>query len=831
MSWDVSSILFDHNLVRGIIRLQTPSLDISWADWNTVQSNFPKSRGLNCESTIDGLLKCTYNSDDAGDFSIKPDAKFCCQGRSPRCCIQKGGFNIDCPDNYHILFQKMVSEPAKTKCVTPPDSGGAMACTTTAISSCYKACGKLDCISTCTLGNATARCVGNITDPIPKCPHTCSSSSSSDCNSPTCLSNEGKCGTGDIWQSSGNIDNLYEGSVLCEFYFNFDNYDRTQQLSLLNWIMDLFQYTNQQKPKLPEDFSIPLLLGAFTNQTSILCYNEMYSQDMMTPFTSIKLLSRTTNISSYVKDVMKPLQTGISQSAISKIVSLPLFTSQLSKEIKLPTFTVSSQTLSIRINPLQFHQFISYENDDERSLFLSNLLNSFLRESKTSFYTITGDGTHNSQKYDSQPCSLKNPKISTIATLAVSQSRNNNQNLFQQLISFFGGGDSSFSFLTSFQLFDYTEQFVLPNATFAFAYDIVCEIDRFSPILIAYITNLGYDLPVSLVQKMYSDANVYPYPFAFKSLPSDVQNEECRKQIRNDALFNTVNDLGILLYGYYSPDCKCIISNIAPIGQSQFMNLSSMCFDLNCNSPYMINRYDLSDEKCSSTQVCNTVQQWGSFIQNSQNLNNDRFENLCQKQNSFFGKQNFSVPILILGSSLTILVAIALWMRKQPKQLFSKVLIMLFSCLTIFGISLYLSFELYGVPVCVEDPDGHLQTECHTQISHLKVPMLFCENRYRWCECVFNTEDCFCKSGILVPQDGQVDIQTMQVSQWNIVYGLYITAIFILLMIILTQYAPTKNLLYWSIIFILIITLFVAYYLCFSSYIDYKNKSKCSSIK
>jgi len=816
MSWDSTSILLDGKSVKGVIRLQTDALDISFCDWNTVPNLFPKN--LDCTSRQTGLLECTYNSENAGDFSIDVGMKYCCANKSPYCCTQKGGFNIDCPDSSHILFQKMVSQPCRSECETPPIAGGFPVCTTTAVSTCYKACGKLDCVSTCSLGNATARCVAGINNPVPKCPATCGTSQ--DCDAPSCFSNKGKCGTGDFWQSDGDLENLSKGWVMCEFYYDFDGYDRSKQQNLVRWMQDLFKYSQDpSKTSPPPEFSVPLLLRALAFQTSLLFFNEMYSS---TPsaFSSIAYLSQPQATKTFISNILAPIMLPLQQSTLSNLTNLTSLQSILSNQMKLPQFLESSQTILMRVNPGQCQEIIT--SVDDGSEIVSSMLNNFLAERETSFFQVPSDGIGPSKSLLISPTILKNTGVKNIITIDISPSVGNNT---IGLMAWIFGTVSS-KFVSTIRVYDYSERFSIPSTSFIFAYDIVSTVDRYSPMLVAYVSSIASP-PPDVCRKMFSDCKVYPYKYALTSLTDEERDEECRKQIRNDRISQTVNEMGRLLYGYYSPDCKCIISNIAPVDQAQFRNLTSMCFDYNCNSPEMIRRYALDPTECASPEKCATIQAWGDQIQNSQTFEKEKYQEVCQQK---VMKYPINRIVLVLGMILAVITG-TLTNHLRIRTGIWKASLVFGSSLIVLIMSLYIAIESHGMPSCKQQRDnGTMYTQCTTQITGLPIPMLYCEDRFKWCECMFNTGKCLCKSGILVPSSGEINIEKTLDSDWNAVYGVYVAIILLGVVTLCFLYIHPRNLVFWSIVTILLVLMVVSQYLCMSTFYRYKNNSDCGSL-
>ena len=811
MSWDTTSILFDNRRVKGIIRLDTDNLDISFSDWTKLSNLYPKN--LDCKSSTPGLLECQYDSNKAGDFSIHPDANYCCQHRSPSCCNSKGGFNIDCPDDSHIVFQKMVSQPSKTECETP-SSGGFPVCTTTAKSSCYKACGKMNCQSTCSMGKATAECIENIQNPTPTCLSTCLDVK--DCDVSSCFSNEGKCGTGNLWQSSGNLDNLSQGWIMCEFYYNFSSYDRSSQSHLVNWIFDLYQYQTTSKPSLPQSFSIPMILHAIALQTSTIFYNEIYSH-VDTAFSPITYLSNPNAISSYIQNILLPISTPLKQLTLSNYTNLSSFFNVISNEMKLPTFSPTSGTISLRLHPSQFSNL-----PNDSSTTLSQFVTNFLREHKTSLFTIVEDGSSPSKPMHTPLSSLINPKVMHI--IGIDTTTVSRTNLFSWLFGTASDEDTK-QFISSIRTFCYDERYSIPSTTFIFAYEIVCQVQQYSPMLMAYISSTS-SINSDTAQKMYKDTNLYPYTYAVNNLTDKERDEECRKQLRNDSMAQTVNTLGRLVYGYYSPDCKCIISNIAPIGQPQFNNKISMCFDYNCNSKDMSNRYKLTKDECVSNENCQQIREWGDFIQNSQNFDVDKFNNECDTKR-IPRKYLIDYPIIVLTIIITLIFTFIIFkvpFRHKSLQLS----IFILSLLIFIGFSLFLSIDMKGIPVCEQSSDGNLQTVCKSQLSDIHIPMLYCQDRYKWCDCMFNSEDCICKSGILVPPSGEVRIEETFVYEWNAVYGTYVVILGMTIIFTLLLYTRQKTILFWAVIIIIFLSIIISQYLCVTKYSNYKNYSTCT---
>lgn len=797
MSWDVSSILLDTSNVRGVIRLDTPALQLSFGDWNAIQKNFPNANRIQCKSTQQGLLECVYDSNRNGDFSTKPEGPYCCPHKSPKCCSVQGAFNVDCPDNTHILFQKMVSQPSKTECIVPPDAGGMPICTTTAISTCYKACGRLDCVKTCSLGNATGQCLDGIVDPIPKCPSTpCPTNT---CSANECLSNQGKCGVGDIFQSNGNLQNLNEGWVVCQFTYDFRTYQRSSQPALLRWIIDLFSYSppDPSKPRMTPFFSIPMILNAILHQSSTLVYNEMYTSLVSSPLINVKpfSVSHDKEYRQYLDNILNPILLPLQQTEFpSLLTNFDSLLSTIQSHLPPPTL-LNPLTLSLRLNSLQFQTFTQLTDDDQRSDMLAKYLATFLREDKTLLFLVSKDGTSPSQRLSVSTPRLMNPRTQSVLTIQTTPT------------------DSS-KFFFNIQSYDYQERRSLPSGACIFAYDVVCTIQTFSPMLVAYVQLHSPFIPPDIAESMYQDANVYPYGNG-----TFYNDDECRKQLRNPSAANTVNDLGRLVYGYYSPNCKCIISNIAPVDQSQFHNMTSMCFDLNCTSPDMIQRYNLDDQTCASPSICDTVSQWGDLIQNSQNFNQQRFDGLCKtSQKQRLQNLQYNIVILILTVVLTCLVLLLL-SRANILLAVAIAIILLF-------IGIFLSVDMYGIPVCTNDQ----QTQCQSQLTGIGLPVMMCQDRYRWCECISNTETCVCKSGILVPIDGNVQIQISQEKKWNFVYGIFVLLIYVVTVTVLLTYTRRSSLgvgARWALLIILTLTMGVGQFLCRVSYPVYKNISGC----
>lgn len=821
MSWDLTSILLDGQSVKGVIRLQTDALDISFCDWNTVPNLFPKN--LECTSQRMGLLECTYNSENAGDFSIDVGMKYCCANKSPYCCTQKGGFNIDCPDSSHILFQKMVSQPCRSECETPPIAGGFPVCTTTAISTCYKACGSINCVSTCSIGNATARCVAGVENPVPKCPATCGTSK--DCDAPSCFSNEGKCGSGDFWQSDGDLENLSKGWVMCEFYYDFDAYDRSKQQNLARWMKDLFKYDEDpSKTSPPPDFSIPLLLRALAFQTSLLFFTEIYSITL-SPFSTVAYLSESQATKTYVTNILAPIMLSLQQSPVSNLTNLTSLKSILSNEMKLPQFLASTQTMVMRVNPDQYQQVMSSSSiEDGSDILLSSFLNNFLCENETSFYQIPSDGIGSSKSLLISPTILKNTRIQSILTIDISPSvvKSNETGFLARLIRLV---NTTTSFISTIRVYDYSERFSIPSTSFIFAYDIASTVDRYSPMLAAYISSFASP-PPDVCRKMFSDCGMYPYTYALTSLSDQERDEECRKQIRNDRISGTVNVMGRLLYGYYSPDCKCIISNIAPVGQPQFHNTTSMCFDYNCNSPEMVRRYGLTTTECGSDEKCATIQGWGDQIQNSQTFEKEKYQEVCQQSTPKFP---INRVVLVLGTALALITGL-LMNRRDARSRIWKTSIVFGSVLAVLSVSLFVAIESHGVPVCKQRNDGTMYTQCTTQITGLSIPRLYCGERHKWCECMFNSGECVCKSGILVPSSGDVQIEKSVDSAWNAVYGMYVVAILLGIVILCFRHIRPRNVVFWMIVTILLMLVIVSQFLCMSTFYNYKNNSDCAGI-
>jgi hypothetical protein len=380
-------------------------------------------------------------------------------------------------------------------------------------------------------------------------------------------------------------------------------------------------------------------------------------------------------------------------------------------------------------------------------------------------------------------------------------------------------------FISSIRTFCYDERYSIPSTTFIFAYEIVCQVQQYSPMLMAYISSTS-SINSDTAQKMYKDTNLYPYTYAVNNLTDKERDEECRKQLRNDSMAQTVNTLGRLVYGYYSPDCKCIISNIAPIGQPQFNNKISMCFDYNCNSKDMSNRYKLTKDECVSNENCQQIREWGDFIQNSQNFDVDKFNNECDTKR-IPRKYLIDYPIIVLTIIITLIFTFIIFkvpFRHKSLQLS----IFILSLLIFIGFSLFLSIDMKGIPVCEQSSDGNLQTVCKSQLSDIHIPMLYCQDRYKWCDCMFNSEDCICKSGILVPPSGEVRIEETFVYEWNAVYGTYVVILGMTIIFTLLLYTRQKTILFWAVIIIIFLSIIISQYLCVTKYSNYKNYSTCT---
>lgn len=816
MSWDSSSILFDSHHIRGIIRLETNSLDISWADWNPLQNIYPNPKQLKCTSSINGILECKYDSNASGDFSTKADAPFCCQHRSPFCCNSKGAFNIDCPNDSHILFQKVVSQPSKTECISPPDSGGLPVCTTTSISNCYKACGKINCQTTCSMGHATARCLDNIQNPTPKCPSTCQSSN--DCTKQSCFSNQGKCGFGDIWQSSGDLDNPNRGWLMCEFYYDFQNFNRSRQSELLRWMTDLYQYKTSTKPMLPFSFSIPLIIKSIACQSFQLFYQEIYS-NTISPFSNIPFLSNPKDVETYRTNIINPILLGLQSTSIKSHINLSTLQSIISNQLILPDFSTSSESLLLRL-PTNFVENTSITNST-----ITTYLSNFLREDNTIMFKITGDGTSSSQSLLPSKLLLKNMKIQKILTIDISESplsSLNNSKSVQNIWEIFRNFLYSSSYIINMRSYEYSERHEIPSTSFILAYDILCQVEQYSPVFVAYLSSIHSTIPEEICKKMYMDSNVYPYQYALTFLDNEQKEEECRKQVRNDSISKTVNELGKRIYGYYSPDCKCIISNIAPVGQPQYNNKTSMCFDLNCNSTEMSERYNLTSESCSTPLVCQTVDSWGNLIQNSQNFDVEKYNALCQ--NKITSKID---PIVLFLGCLIIVLTVFILSSVKIRNYFLKYLFLGMTALSIGFLITLFAIEVKGTPTC-QQKDTSLQTICQSPILGIQIPTLYCQDRYKWCQCLFNTDTCVCKSGILVPISGDVQIEKISKAGWNHVYGSFVIIIGMLIITSSFIMFKQRNITFWLFLFVIFICTCLSQYLCFTKYDVYKNNSKCS---
>lgn len=825
MSWDSSSILLDTHNVQGIIQLQTDFLDISFSDWQSTPPNlFPKN--LQCgASTSPGVLQCSYDSQKAGESAIKvdQDGNYCCQSKKPYCCSTKGGFNIDCPNDSHILFQKMVSEKNIADCEIPP-MGGVPVCTVDAKSTCYKACGKINCESTCSLGNATARCIQGVQNPVPKCPSTCDSAAGN-CTSPECFSREGKCGSGDFWQSAGDLENMTKGWIMCEFYYDFKEYDRSRQQNLVSWMLDLFKFQSKNKSSPPPDFSIPMIVNAMAYQTMTIFYNEIYGNTDDSPFSIIPYIAKENELKPYSTNIIAPLLLPLTQSGVAGFVNLPYLESLLLGQMRLPDIWSSGDGLTMTIHPLQLDEMNALSSND-KALKMTSYLRNLLREEFTTFSVINSDGIP--QERSTSPCTLESAEITSILLLEVTNVPSSSSLLSRLLLQ----KDASSTFICNTRTISYDERRNIPPNALVMSYQMSCKIKTYSPMLVAYMESVR-KCPASIVPRMYADAGVYPSSYAISSISrlSDAQKDnECRKQIRNPRLAQTVNDLGRLLYGYYSPDCKCAISNIAPITESQFMNKTSMCFDVNCGTPEMVQRYQLTDEVCASPDTCEKVKSWGDFIQNSQVFNQDKYTNLCKSSTRRHKRQDFRIDfvVLLLGLVMTLLTA---WILHQQfgrqSHSISNLLLLSITCLICMGIAVFLAFDMYGIPTCVQSPDGKTYTACTSQYSQIQIPSLYCQDRYKWCECLFNTDKCICKSGILVPPSGHVVIQKTQKTEWNMVYGIYVIVI-ILLSILLTLWTiPTRTIGRTLIVLVLMLIGFLSQYLCFTEYSEYKNNSGC----
>lgn len=815
MSWDISSILFDKKSVQGNIKLVTEDLDVSFADMTSVTPFFPAH--LDCKVTRSGLSQCTYDSFAAGESApqINQNGNYCCNDKYPLCSTQKGGFNYDCPQGSHILFQKMISNKSKVECETPP-FGGPPICIVDASSTSYKGCGNIDCVSTCSLGNATARCIQGISDPIPKCLSTCPTSGS--CAAQSCFVSGGKCGSGDFWQSAGNLENMSSGWIVCEFYFDFGQYTRARQGELLNWMTDLFQYKSSTKPSLLPDFSVPLVMHALVYQTVDIFFRELYSSEK-SAFTSVPFLSKSSLVTPYVLDIIKPISVPLSLTNISQYTDIGSLVSTLSDEnvLGLPHVWSSGDGIDIRVSPAQF-DLLSKLSPTAQAQEMTSYMRNILKDEETRMTVVSSDGIPTN--IDSPRCTFTSYRVQDIVVLQMTKLQK--LSIVQRVFGL--NASPSVSYSWSIRTIPFTEAGQpIPESCFVVAYTVSCGIGTFSPALQAYICSRNR-CPDTVVPRMYADTNLYPYAYAMSNLSESERDEQCRKQIRNPVISQTVNEMGRLLYGYYSPDCKCIISNIAPVDELQFMNRSSMCFDYNCNSPQYSARYNLEDNNCGTPTICQDVKGWGARMQNTQNFDATKYATLCGSREKRGSEMD--IVLLVLGIVLTLLVGSFVFLKDIRKKKSRIALVAIVSVVTM-TLSVFLSKDLFGVPVCRQSVDGKPYTACTTSLSGFEVPPVFCRDRYKWCECFFDTDKCICKSGILVPRTGEVDISETIERKWNPAYGVFVMIITTISIWLSHKLLGQQRYGIWTATVLLLLIGAVSQTLCITPYTQFKNNSDC----
>jgi len=675
---------------------------------------------------------------------------------NPPCCTVNistpTALKISCPDGYRFLRLWVNCQHCECidKCV-----GNQGKCR----SACSVFCGNLDANQSCKRGNnAYARCAYDDCKQL--------------CDDPIC-DQDGKCGeeafpkddsnkfcfyetsgcsknqNGDMnsanWALSpvDNCQNPDKAWILCEYYFDFKDYDLDNpdkylplnplNCPLYNYLLDFIT----SEPYLPVDFVSNAVYVMLITQCTYLFYSTLYRDPTLYiqpknnfqffQNCSIFLGKNDLYFKPYIEKYITPIinilfkQYKIGNMITNKDLEVDKdFFSYQSNLFLLPRITVNEETKEIILYlTLNIMDFYTYDLTSDTFLnYITNIANNLFRTKNGQIIDIT-------KKNNPTPISLINfIKINEEITFNVFNYGTKQIEIYQDLKHIIG--KFNFSFNVGFTMQQPISETIWLYMSNLYPEEIkkLCSSITF-PKFLPFICWNGSDCQndPSCFKTTTLTQCKYKISIAFYNVAIvQQQDQQAQKSILSS----------------YSDDCKCLTSNIVPISFTPYNNKTSLCFDEFCTDEKFVTAYELQDNVCINE--CSTLKSWlytsnpAHTAQNKGEINSEKFKNICR------GINTLQVDWIILIFSVSISIAVGVYLyyffSRNMMKLLKKIIVISIIMIFLLGISIYISLEFTGMAYC---KTLGLNETYHCQSQILKIPLnkSFCHN-FQFCECAFD---------------------------------------------------------------------------------------------
>lgn len=499
----------------------------------------------------------------------------------------------------------------------------------------------------------------------------------------------------------------------------------------------------------------PIYINMFRDSVVVysiinLVYNMIYSTGVYSTVTVSNPFENCTFLQGSFSDWRNSIISDWIGTIAPLYPSFPqILQNSLQKIILLPVPNQNKDSYSMILN-LSYEQYNKYSTNTDKNGIISGYLKNLLKDSKGEL-VVNG----NSQPIN-DPIVITNPANDTFTIINLSDFST------QSGIS-----------PTAFPMSD-------PKYFFASA-QITVEIQKWSPMLLLYFSNIGNNIQFSqtVCNQIKSDSGVYPL-VGYQSLCSVVTSPDiCKNIIMQNCIVSyyppsntgdrTVSDSFILSGN--CKDCRCYNSYLPPVSVNPLGNPGAMCFDINCDTR-MKTFFGLNNSTCGS--YCNEVWNWmnSSGQDHSRNpgeFNSAAFSQVCGINYQPTTNSQYNRKVLISSSFITIFSSMLVFLFCKYKK-FSTIqtIIATLTALIILGfISGFLSIDLAGKGSC-KNYSGKFV--CRTKITNKEISPQFCTFREN-CECGTDADcpgSCICASSTCIPKVGERQFKMVQKSDIDI---------------------------------------------------------------
>jgi hypothetical protein len=562
--------------------------------------------------------------------------------------------------------------------------------------------------------------------------------------------------------------------IVCtlKYFYDYTDYNFTSMQNntggtLKRWLMDLYQNTSNVPLN---DSMIYYLRDKNIIYSSVLdYYNQLYKTGFyrknifpIPPFLYNNFVCLSTDFTdSFFNNYYKDLH-----SIFTKSIFPETFSTLIKQNLTFPTFYYSQENpddvyLDFNLSLPQYNECInayggSKKLQDSVDELLTNYISTFLQDDKI---LIINQVTH--EPVPKKKCFLSNAEITGINFIF-----ENNDIYTQKKV------DANW------------EKQIETKEGYLSVINCKSKVVKWSPMLYLLYRIQNNTPSVTLLKKILFDTQLYP-TLLYKSLTFD--NDKKKALVDYTIFASSNNNPEILAQKHFitsdSPEGICYNSLLVPPTVVPVQgNPTAMCFDKQCTNE-TLRIFGLTDSSCKSE--CNRMKEWAndkseaSGIKNRDNLDGDRYKQICGEDINVHEPLKFNWGIFIFFTIIAMLCGILIFsICKKNEYTNAPTIAYTFSVfIIIFGISIFLGKDLSGNSMC----DGN-KFRCESSLTKVQIPDSFCEYSFN-CETGTSIDTncppgCTTRGFTCYPINGkprnhkQVEVQDMN-------YGLVILSILI----------------------------------------------------